>query len=295
MIKDLIILARPKQWTKNLILFAGLVFSGRFLNMLLISKAVIAFGVFCLLSATIYTFNDVLDLEQDKNHPTKRMRPLASGRVGVGQAVVFALFLFVLAMAFSFYLNRSFQIIALCYLLLMVMYSLSLKHLPILDVVVISVGFVLRALAGSVIIPGLISPWLLVCAFLLALVLGFGKRRHELVLLEESSHHHRKVLTEYSPELLDAMIMIAAGSTLMAYSLYTFSATHSRYMMATIPFVAYGIFRYLYLVHIKGEGGSPESILTGDKPMVTAILLWGLVTMAILYLEKAGYLINYFK
>ncbi len=295
LVKDLLLLARPKQWTKNLILFAGIIFSGSFLDVSLVVKSVLAFITFCLLSSAMYTFNDVLDVEQDKNHPEKKKRPVADGRVSIGTAFVFAIALLGAGAVLSVYQNLAFQMIALSYVVLITMYTMFLKRIAILDVIIISIGFVLRALAGSVIVPGLISPWLLLCAFLLSLVLGFGKRRHELVILEQHSDDHRRVLSEYSPELLDAMITIAAGTTLIAYSLYTFSATQSRFMMVTIPFIAYGLFRYLYVVHIQGEGGSPESILIHDRPMILTVGLWGLLVLMIQYFDQINLLGDFFK
>jgi len=277
---------RPAQWTKNLIVFASLIFAQEALQLDLLLKVVFAFLIFCAISGGGYIINDILDLKADINHPKKSKRPLASGKLTVEQGLTAALALIAFSLVFAFLLNRLFGITALAYFLLNLAYSLLLKHIVIVDVMTLAVGFVLRAVAGAVVISVPISPWLLICTILLALFLGLGKRRHELVLLEAGAGHHRQVLKEYSPALLDEMVSVVTASTVMAYCLYTFfsaTAMKTHYLMLTIPFVLYGIFRYLYIIHQKNEGGSPEVILLTDKPLLIDILLWLMTVFVILY------------
>lgn len=279
---------RPKQWTKNLILFAGLVFSKSLFQVPLLLKATGGFALFCLLSGAEYLVNDLLDLEQDRAHPLKSKRPLASGRLPVSWAVGAVVVLMGVGLSSSFLLSREFGWIATTYVVLMLGYTLILKHVVILDVIIVAMGFVLRAVAGAAVIGVSISSWLLVCTTFLALFLGLGKRRHELVLLGENATNHRKILGEYSPYLLDQMVSVVTASTVMAYALYTTAAETvekfgTRNLIFTLPFVLYGIFRYLYLVHKKSLGGSPEQILIKDRPMILNILLYLLTVAFILY------------
>ena len=282
---EVILSMRPRQWTKNLIIFLPLPFTinqywrlsevPTAIRMTLESLA--AFAVFCLLSGAVYLINDLADMEKDRQHPFKRHRPLASGRLGRVPAMVAVSLLLVVSLSGAFLLNWVFGIVALAYFAIMLSYSYQLKHVVLVDVLTIAVGFVLRAVAGAVAIEVPISPWLYVCTILGAVFLGLGKRRHELLLLEGGAGRHRQILEEYSAQLLEQMIVLAGAATLMAYSLYTFSAENvpkNYAMMLTIPFVLYGIFRYLYLIHIKNEGGSPEEMLLGDRPMVLNVGLW---------------------
>ena len=282
---EVILSMRPRQWTKNLIIFLPLPFTinqywrlsevPTAIRMTLESLA--AFAVFCLLSGAVYLINDLADMEKDRQHPFKRHRPLASGRLGRVPAMVAVSLLLVVSLSGAFLLNWVFGIVALAYFAIMLSYSYQLKHVVLVDVLTIAVGFVLRAVAGAVAIEVPISPWLYVCTILGAVFLGLGKRRHELLLLEGDAGRHRQILEEYSAQLLEQMIVLAGAATLMAYSLYTFSAENvpkNYAMMLTIPFVLYGIFRYLYLIHIKNEGGSPEEMLLGDRPMVLNVGLW---------------------
>lgn len=275
---------RPKQWTKNLVIFAGLIFSqkafidGNFLTTL------VGFVVFCLLSGSVYLINDLVDVEKDRTHPEKRHRPLASGELKTSAAIIGALFFSLASLAGAFFLQTGFGAIALAYFLITLSYTFKLKNIVIIDVIVIAAGFVLRALAGVVVIKVDISPWLLVCTFLLALFLALTKRRHEIALLNDKANSHRRILDEYQPEMLEQMISVVTSSTVMAYSLYTFTSGHSVYLMATIPFVVYGVFRYQYLVHSKDIGGSPETALLKDLPMVFNILLWVISCTVILYM-----------
>ncbi|OIP41072.1 decaprenyl-phosphate phosphoribosyltransferase [Candidatus Desantisbacteria bacterium CG2_30_40_21] len=280
---------RPKQWTKNLIVFAAIIFAQELGSMSILLKVIGGFVIFSLLSGCGYIFNDLSDMEKDKIHPRKQNRPIASGRLNPLFARYSAILIIILSLIGAFILGINFGIISLGYLLLTLGYSFFFKHIVILDVMVLSFGFVLRAVAGAVVSDLEISPWLVICTMLLALFLGLGKRRHELVLLEATASSHRAILREYTPAFIDEMISAVTGSTIIAYSLYAFSPEVqdklcTPYLPLTIPFVLYGIFRYLYLVHQKGGGGSPESDILRDKPLLMAILLWIVVVMVIIYL-----------
>ncbi|QEK13253.1 decaprenyl-phosphate phosphoribosyltransferase [Crassaminicella thermophila] len=274
---------RPKQWTKNLLLFAAILFSNNLFNFYLLKLSIAGFMLFCMISGNVYILNDLVDKEKDKLHPKKCMRPIPSGEVSIGQAIVF-LFISVLS---SFYMSYKigflFFLVGLIYFLWVTLYSFVLKHVVILDVMSISIGFVLRAVAGAVLIGVRISPWLLLCTFLLSLFLALHKRKSEMELILSGNKTSRKILEEYTPELLNDMLHIVTSSTVMAYALYTFTASHSIYMMATIPFVIYGIFRYQYIIHKKGLGENPELVLLSDKPLIIDILLWAFCCTIILY------------
>lgn len=289
-LSDVLYTMRPRQWTKNLLLFAGLVFSHHLFDSLFVLRSFASFLLFCALSGSVYIFNDVCDVEQDRRHPLKRHRPIASGHLGVRTAWAFGLVVAALSVLFSFMLRRSFGGVAFFYIVLMLAYSLWLKHVVILDVLVVATGFVLRAVAGAVVIHVEISSWLLICTILLALFLALSKRRHELVLLENGAGEHRPILTEYSSLLLDQMIAVVTSSTVMAYALYTISDETVRKfgtknLQLTIPLVLYGIFRYLYLIHQKNMGGSPEKVLFTDKPLLLSIAFWAGMVLYILYLR----------
>jgi 4-hydroxybenzoate polyprenyltransferase len=280
---------RPSQWVKNFLIFAGLIFSQNFFSPAFFFKSFFAFLLFCGISSSVYILNDILDLKQDKLHPTKSKRPLASGELSVSFALTFSLFLGVICVVLSFLLQMNFGLIVVIYFLLNLFYSLYLKQLVILDVMCVAAGFVLRALAGAVVIEVVISSWLVVCTILLALFLGFSKRRHELILLENNATQHRRILAEYSPYFLDQMIAVVTASTVVAYAFYTLSPEvmeklGTRYMDLTIPFVLYGIFRYLYLIHQKKEGGRPTRMLLTDKPILINVVLWLIAVFLILYL-----------
>ncbi len=277
---------RPKQWTKNAVVFAALVFDHQLFNAHRLGIVVGALICFCLASSAVYIVNDLRDAESDRRHPTKLLRPIASGQVGMSAAIALVAALVLVSVPFAFLLRPGFAGILIGYLVLMMAYTFVLKHLVIVDVFAISAGFVLRAAGGAVVLDVPISPWLYVCTVLLSLFIGFGKRRSELVLLEDDAGAHRRNLEEYSPQLLDQFITITAAATIMAYSLYTFSATNlqnDRSMMLTIPFVLYAIMRYLFLVHQRGGGGSPEQILLTDMPLLSCIALWGIVSVVLLY------------
>jgi len=272
---------RPKQWYKNLILFVGIVFSLNLLNFQMWLNVIAAFAIFCMLSGSEYIINDIIDIEKDRKHPTKRKRPIASGELKKSYALLFTLVMIICAGGGACVINKTFFVISICYLILILLYSLVLKYLIIVDLLVISVGFVIRAVAGCLAVNVFISPWLIICAFLLALFLALGKRRHELILLGEEARGHRKILEEYSTEMLDQMISITSGALIISYSLYTFLADNN-YMMLTIPFAIYGLFRYLFLVHAKNFGGETEMIFK-DKGMVLSMVLWAVLVVLILY------------
>ena len=295
---QLLLSLRPKQWPKNFLVFLALVFSVKQywnpadLNVAaeLLRDSSLAFVLFCVLSGATYIINDLADAPQDREHPTKRYRPIASGGVPTPLALSTAGVLALLGIAGSFLLETSFGLLAMGYTALMIAYSLSLKHMVILDVFVIATGFLLRAVGGALVINVPISPWLYLCTILGALFIGLVKRRQEIVLLEGEAASHRRILDEYSLGLIDQMINVVTPSTVIAYSFYTFSAESlpaNHAMMLTIPFVLYGIFRYLYLSHTKSMGGSPEEVLLKDKPLLIDILLWIVVSATVLIVYRA--------
>jgi 4-hydroxybenzoate polyprenyltransferase len=279
---------RPEQWTKNLLVLAGVVFGGRLLEPPAVAIALAAFAIFCSLSGAVYLFNDVADREADQNHPLKRERPIASGQLSATSAVTAGVVLGIAGVATAFSIGTQFGIVAAAYLAAQILYSFGLKHVVIVDVLMVAAGFVLRAIAGAVAINVPIGHWLLVCTTLLALFLTLSKRRHELTLLAEGATDHRRILEEYSPYLLDQMIGVVTSSTLIAYTVYaTSSDTAARLGTAklglTIPFVLYGIFRYLYLVHQKSGGGSPATMLLTDRPLLGCVALWAASVVVLMY------------
>lgn len=285
---SLLISLRPGQWTKNLIIFAGLIFGRRLSDPTAVAHTLAAFLIFCGLSGVVYVVNDVVDRERDRRHPFKAKRPIASGALAPGVALAAAAVIAVLAVGAAFALSREFMLVALAYLVLLVLYSGPLKHIVIIDVLTISIGFVLRAVAGAVVVGVPISHWLLVCTILLALFLALSKRRHELVLLADGATEHRRILQEYSPYLLDQMIGVVTASTLIAYIFYTISPEtgqkfDTNLLGLTIPFPLYGIFRYLYLVHRKEGGGSPAEMLLNDRPLLVCVALWVVAVILIIY------------
>ena len=279
---------RPEQWTKNLLVLAGIMFGGRLLEPAAIVRAAVAFAVFCVLSGTVYLFNDLADRAADQSHPLKRSRPLASGALAPRTALLAGCALALGALAAAIMIGEPFALVACGYLALQIAYSAALKHTVIIDVLTIAAGFVLRAVAGAVAVNVPIGHWLLICTTLLALFLALSKRRHELVLLGDGAIGHRRILEEYSPYLLDQMIAVVTASTLIAYTLYaTSTETAQRFgttrLGLTVPFVLYGIFRYLYLVHQRRGGGSPAAMLLTDRPLLACVALWGLGVAVILY------------
>ena len=279
---------RPSQWTKNLIIFAGVLFGQRLTDVSAVLAAAGAFVIFCLLSGVVYLINDVMDREADRRHPIKKARPIASGALPVRAALTAAGLIAAGALVSALALRPEFGLVALLYVVLLGLYSWRLKHVVIIDVLTIAVGFVLRAVAGAVVIPVAVSVWLYLLTILLALFLALAKRRHELVLLADGATGHRRILQEYSPYLLDQMISVVTASTLVAYAIYTVSPEttakfQTHWLGLTLPFPLYGIFRYLYLVHQKDGGGSPSDMLLTDRPLLICVALWAAVVALIIY------------
>lgn len=285
---NLLLSLRPSQWTKNLIIFAALIFGQRLLDPTAVATSLAAFAVFCALSGVVYLVNDVADRHADRQHPRKRFRPIASGAVPVPVAIATAVILGLTALAAAYWLRFEFGAAATIYVLLLGLYSGPLKHVVIIDVLTIAIGFVLRAAAGALVLGVEIGHWLLIVTLLLALFLALSKRRHELVLLAEGATSHRPILQEYSPYLLDQMISVVTASTLVAYAFSTVSPEviqkfGTDKLGLTFPFPLYGIFRYLYLVHQKEGGGSPSDMLLNDKPLLACVALWAVAVVLIIY------------
>jgi 4-hydroxybenzoate polyprenyltransferase len=282
---------RPRQWTKNGFIFAALIFDGQLTHPEPVLITLAGFGVFCLLSSTVYIINDLVDLQADQQHPKKRTRPIASGELPVKTAQAAALFFIILVIPLSFLLATEFAVIALLYLGLNLAYSTRLKHEPILDVLVLAGLYVLRVGAGVELIEvARFSPWLYVSTIFLALYLGIGKRRAELNLLAGEANAHRPALERYSMPLLDQLITIVSSISILTYSIYTFSAENlpaNHSMMLTIPFVIYGIFRYLYLLQVEHSGDAPEEVLLTDRPLQITLVLWGITILFIIYVMRA--------
>jgi 4-hydroxybenzoate polyprenyltransferase len=285
---NLLAAVRPSQWTKNLFVFAGLIFGEELLNPAAVTQALLAFAVFCALSGVVYLINDIRDREADRLHPLKSTRPIASGALSVRSAGMAAFVLGSAGLAAAFGINTAFGLVSLSYVALLSLYSAVLKHHVILDVLTLSGGFVLRAAAGAVAIGVPFSRWLLLLTLLLALFLALSKRRAEIVALADDASGHRRSLADYSPYLLDQMIAVVTASTLLAYAFYTISPdTVQRFgtedLIFTVPFPLYGIFRYLYLVHRREGGGNPSEHLLTDVPLLTCVALWGVAVILILY------------
>ena len=288
MMKALIKSMRLRQWPKNVFLLAAIVFDSQLINITSLVHSFIGFIIFCFLSSGVYIINDIIDVEADRKHPEKNKRPIASGQLPISVAMTFASVLVVLPLVGSYLLSPTFALVALIYLVLNLIYSKWLKHIPLIDVLVLASFYVIRVIAGVTLIKvERFSPWLYIVTTLFALYIGLGKRRAELKLLAENAKEHRRVLDGYSIPLLDQLITIVSGTTIVAYSLYTFTAENlqgSFAMMLTIPFVMYGIFRYLYLIQVKQSGGAPEDLLFTDLPLQIDILLWGVSVLVIFYL-----------
>lgn len=284
---------RPHQWTKNLVVFAAIALSKHLFEPDPLLRAILAFAVFCALSGTVYLVNDVMDVERDRLHPLKRLRPIASGALSLRAAWAAAAVLGTVSLAVSLFLGPRFLACAAAYLTLNLAYSFWLKHVVLVDVLSLSLGFVVRAVAGGVAIGVHISEWLLICTILLALFLALAKRRHELTSLAVAARDHRQILAEYSPYLLDQMISVVTASSLTAYAIFmTAAETREKFQTDrlpwTIPFVLYGIFRYLYLVHQKEQGGSPTEVLLTDRPLLIAVGLWILAIVLIVYTAQGA-------
>ena len=290
MYKALIKTMRLRQWTKNGFVFFALIFDRQLLIVESFWRTVAGFFLFCLISSSVYLFNDIADVEADRNHPTKKFRPIASGKLPVRVAVIVALLLTFVSLFLGYVISPFFALILATYLIINLLYSRWLKHIPILDVLIISSGFVLRVAAGVILIYPVerFSPWLYMITVLFSLYIGLGKRRAEMNLLAQGAASHRKVLEGYTIPLLDQYITIVSGMTIVAYSLYTFSAPNlpeNHTMMLTIPFVVYGIFRYLQLIQFGHAAGAPDEVALKDRPLQIAVLLWGLTVIAIFYLS----------
>ncbi len=278
---------RPRQWTKNGFVYAALVFDGKLFEPTLFLRTTVAFVCFCLISSATYLINDLVDIEKDRQHPTKRHRPLAAGTLPPWVAIATAILFVILCLPVAFWISPSFGAILTGYLLLTLAYTFYLKRVVIVDLLVLAGGFVLRVAGGVAVIDvERFSPWLYVCMVLLALFIVMGKRRHELILLEGKASSHRTSLENYNLRFIDEMIALVTSAIVMAYSLYTFSAPNlplNHTMMLTIPFVLYGLFRYLYLIHVKGEGGAPEELLLRDRPLLIDVALWVVAVVIVMY------------
>ncbi len=281
---NVLISMRPLQWTKNVFVFAGLIFSRSFFDIEAILKTIYAFFLFSAVSGAMYIINDVIDKERDAIHPLKCKRPVASGKLKPSCALLSAALILIAALYLSYTADRSFFWVIIMYFILILLYSFVLKKYVIIDVIIIAAGFVLRTLGGTAIVNVTVSPWLIMCTTFLALFLALNKRKSELALLLENAANHRGNLEEYTPELINQMLPVTQAATIMSYSLYTFSSGKSYYMMATIPFVFYGVFRYQYLVSNKGKGGSPETVILKDIPLLANIILWAVLCLIIVTL-----------
>ncbi|MGG3836652.1 decaprenyl-phosphate phosphoribosyltransferase [Paenibacillus dendritiformis] len=275
---------RPKQWTKNLLVFAALLFSLKRVELSAVYHSLTVFFLFCFVSGCVYIINDYSDREADRVHPVKRHRPMASGALNPAVALGTGAVLLTGSLAASYFIHPLLTAVLAVYFVLNVAYSFKLKHVVILDIMTIAAGFVLRAIAGGLAIHVNLTPWFLLCTMLLSLFLAIGKRRHELFLLEDQKGTHRKVLDNYSFALLDQLISIVATATVISYSLFTFTAGRTTHLMWTIPFVIYGIFRYLYLIHVEKKGGAPDRLLFEDKHIFVTVILYVISVLAIFIL-----------
>lgn len=281
---------RPVQWLKNVFVFAALVFDRQLFNAPALLRTVFGFALFCLLSSVVYIFNDIADIEADRQHPEKKQRPLAAGHLSITTARMLGLIMLGLVLPLAFWLSPSFGLVAVIYFFANLAYSLWLKHIPLVDVLLLAAGYVLRVMGGVVLIQvERFSPWLYVVTTMGALFVGFGKRRSELAIFAGEANTTRPVLGGYTLPILDQLITIATSTTLIAYSLYTFSAPNlpaNHSMMLTIPFVIYGIFRYLYLVAVEKKGDAPEVVILSDRPLQVAVLLWVVMVFLIFYVFR---------
>lgn len=290
-LRGLIVEMRPQEWSKNLLVFSGIIFSKSLTDLHNITLSLLGFAAFCMASSGVYLFNDLCDIAADREHPVKCRRPLASGELNpsAARAAMFALFLG--ATSLSLFLTHAFALTIALYLITCLSYSIRLKHIVILDVILIASGFVLRAISGAVLIDVPVSEWLVLCTSMIALLVGFGKRRHELVLLDTAAAGHRRTLSDYSIHFLDSIMSICAGAAVITYALYTradetVARVGSHGMLVTLPFVVYGVFRYLYLIHNRNAGGDPVQILFRDRPTLLNLLLWIVAVGLVIYLPR---------
>jgi 4-hydroxybenzoate polyprenyltransferase len=288
MLKAILKEMRVHQWIKNIFVLIPLVFDRQLFSIEPLSRTIIGFFLFCFVSSSVYLINDIMDVEADRKHPKKKSRPIASGSLPIPIAIITAIILVSISVIGGFFLSRSFLLILTIYFLINLAYSLKLKHIPLLDVLIIATGFVLRVAAGvSIIQVERFSPWLYVVTTVLALFFGLGKRRGELATIQQNNNEQRKVLDGYTIPLLDQLITIISATTLISYSLYTFSAPNlpdNHVMMLTIPFAIYGIFRYLYLIQVKNEGGAPDELVLSDRPLQVTFLFFAVSVVIIFYL-----------
>ena len=285
-VKAVLELMRPKQWIKNFFVFAAIVFSGNFFNASVLRDNILTFILFCFTSSSIYILNDIVDIEKDRCHPDKKRRPLPSGRVSKKVAIILDIVIVVGIICFSYtILNIKILEVLAIYMFMNILYCFKLKNVVIIDVMIITLGFVLRVESGSIATGVQVSPWLFLCTILLSLFLGLNKRKSEIITLKDKRSSHRKILEEYSVHMIDKMLTIVTPSILMAYCLYTFSSTQSKTMIFTIPFVLYGIFRYEYLVDKDNVGGKPEAVFGKDVPFLINMLLWMMSVLVIIYLK----------
>lgn len=276
---DVLTEMRVKQWTKNLLVFASAIFSGAFLDPSILLKALLAFLSFSFMASTIYIINDIVDVDKDRLHPEKKYRPIASGAISIPLSCILLLVTFLIAVGIALFINVNVLIALLVYFVLNLSYSLYLKHVVIVDVMIIAAGFVLRAVTGALAVDGILTSWFILCTLGLSLFLALGKRRHELLLLKNARNSQRKVLKYYSVELLDQLMTVITGVLIMFYSMYCYSEGTD--MMFTIPFVLYGIFRYYYLIHMENSGGKPEEILLNDKHILVTVILFSVLVVII--------------
>ncbi|MFD3156581.1 decaprenyl-phosphate phosphoribosyltransferase [Haloimpatiens sp. FM7330] len=284
-VKEIIKLMRPKQWIKNSFVFAAIIFSGNLLNISILKNNISTFIIFCLTSSFVYVLNDIIDIEKDRCHPEKKNRPLASGKVSKVQGIVLNIMLFIVVVILGLSLNYKILAVCIFYMVMNILYSFKLKNVVIIDVMIITLGFVLRVQSGSIATQVNLSPWLILCTILLSLFLALNKRKSEIKMLKGDSSKHRAILKEYSIELIDNMLGIITPSIFIAYCLYTFSSVQSSNMMCTIAFVLYGIFRYQYLMEKKNIGKKPEDIFTEDIPFLINIVLWVISVLVIIYFK----------
>ncbi|OGF44447.1 MAG: phosphoribose diphosphate--decaprenyl-phosphate phosphoribosyltransferase [Candidatus Firestonebacteria bacterium RIFOXYC2_FULL_39_67] len=287
-VKYIFLSLRPKQWTKNFLIFAALIFSQKLNNYYSVIETLIGFLIFCIVSGSIYTLNDIIDRDKDKLHPKKAKRPIASGKLPISYAILSFLFFATLGIVSAFNLETNFGWVIVIYIALQILYTFNLKNVVILDIFIIAIGFVLRVVAGAEIIAVDVSSWLLVCTLFLSLFLALGKRRFELIKLDKKATSHRSSLKEYNVSLLDQMITVVTSATVVAYAIYTLSPEtkshfNTEHLIYTLPFVLYGVFRYLYLIYQKETGGNPEEILVTDIPLIIDILLYGVTVWYIIY------------
>lgn len=288
MLKSILKEMRLHQWIKNTFVLIPLVFDRQLFSIEPLTRTIIGFFLFCFVSSSVYLINDIMDVEADRKHPKKKSRPIASGSLPIPIAIIAAIILVSISVIGGYFLSRAFLLILLIYFLINLAYSLKLKHIPLLDVLIIAAGFVLRVAAGvSIIQVERFSPWLYVVTTVLALFFGLGKRRGELATIQQNNNEQRKVLDGYTIPLLDQLITIISATTVISYSLYTFSAPNlpdNHAMMLTIPFAIYGIFRYLYLIQVKNEGGAPDELVLSDRPLQVTFLFFAVSVVIIFYL-----------